>query len=54
MNLNNHYINQDNSFGLESIIAIKKFGSKIKFLNEDKLSYYFSLTPDNLENLFQK
>jgi hypothetical protein len=49
------YINEDDIFGMEAIIAIKNFGSKIYFLNdEDKLAYYFNLKPNKLGDLFQK
>lgn len=38
------YLNENDSFGLEVIIAFKNFNGQIKFLNEDKLQYYFTLT----------
>lgn len=37
------YLNENDSFGLEAISAIKNFDRKVEFLNED-----------NLEDLFQK
>lgn len=45
------YQNEHDSFGMEAIIAIKRFGKEIKFLNEDKLRYYFDLIPDHLKDL---
>lgn len=50
------YQNEHDAFGLEAIIAIKNFGSKIKFLNEeeDKLLYYFNITSSRPEDVFQK
>jgi hypothetical protein len=58
------YIDGYDVFGMEAIIAIKNFGSKTNFLNfrgkfkflndEDKLVYYFNLTPNRLSDLFQK
>jgi hypothetical protein len=48
------YQDEHDSFGLEAIVAIKKFGKEIKFLNDEgKLQYYFDLSPDNLRDLFQ-
>jgi hypothetical protein len=54
------YLNEHDRFGLEVIIALKKFGGHIEFLNKDRLQYYFTLPSvgngqlDKLEDLFQK
>ena len=49
------FFNENDSFGLEAIMAIKKFDKQIKFLNEDKLQYYFQQlgSKDKLTDLFQ-
>jgi hypothetical protein len=43
---NQLYENENDYFGMEAIIAIKRFGKEINFLNEDKLQYYFDLIPN--------
>ncbi len=45
------FLGENDSFGLEAIMAIKDSGKTIQFLHEDKLEYYFNVL--KLSMLFQ-